>query len=52
MTGDFLENGDEEPKLGEPRHLQKPFRVSDVLSVLRDLFSASEPREVKNFKPQ
>jgi PAS domain S-box-containing protein len=41
MTGDFVETGEGEPRLGEPRRLQKPFRVSDVLAVLRDVFSAS-----------
>ena len=47
MTGDFLENGDGEPKLGEPRRLQKPFRVSDVLTVLRDVFTVSPSQEIQ-----
>jgi CheY-like chemotaxis protein len=47
MTGDFLENGDGESKLGEPRHLQKPFRVSDVLAVLRDVFSTWPSHEIQ-----
>jgi hypothetical protein len=35
-----VETGEGEPRLGEPRRLQKPFRVSDVLTVLRDVFAA------------
>jgi CheY-like chemotaxis protein len=48
MTGDFLENGDGESKLGEPRHLQKPFRVSDVLTVLCDVFTASPAEKIQD----
>ncbi|MFI5059245.1 MAG: PAS domain S-box protein [Candidatus Acidiferrales bacterium] len=48
MTGDFLENGDGEPKLGEPRRLQKPFRVSDVLTVLRDVLTASPAEKIQD----
>ena len=48
MTGDFLENGDGEPKLGEPRRLQKPFRVSDVLTVLRDVFTVSPAEKIQD----
>jgi PAS domain S-box-containing protein len=38
MTGDLVQ---EEPKPGEPRRLQKPFRVSDVLNVLREILAAT-----------
>jgi hypothetical protein len=48
MTGDFVETGDSEPRLGEPRRLQKPFRVSDVLIVLRDVFTASPAERVQD----
>jgi PAS domain S-box-containing protein len=37
MTGDLVES---ESKPGEPRRLQKPFRVSDVLNVLREVLAA------------
>jgi CheY-like chemotaxis protein len=47
MTGDFVESGEGEPSLGEPRRLQKPFRVSDVLTVLRDVFTASPAEKVR-----
>jgi two-component system NtrC family sensor kinase len=48
MTGDFVEIGDGEPKLGEPRRLQKPFRVSDVLTVLRDVLTASPTQQIQD----
>jgi len=48
MTGDFLENGDGDPKPGEPLRLQKPFRISDVLTILRDVFTASPPQEIQD----
>jgi PAS domain S-box-containing protein len=44
MTGDMVEIGECKP--GEPRHLQKPFRVSEVLAVLRDIFSAAPSEKV------
>jgi PAS domain S-box-containing protein len=47
MTGDFVEPGGEEPSPGEPRRLQKPFRVSDVLTALRDVFTASPAEKVR-----
>ena len=40
MTGDFVPPNQGEPKSGGPLRLQKPFRVSDVLAVLRDLLTA------------
>jgi two-component system cell cycle sensor histidine kinase/response regulator CckA len=48
MTGDFVENGDSEPRLGEPRRLQKPFRVSDVLTLLRDVFTVSPAEKIQD----
>jgi hypothetical protein len=38
MTGDLVVD---EPRPGEPRRLQKPFRISDVLSALREVLSAT-----------
>jgi PAS domain S-box-containing protein len=37
MTGDLVES---ESKPGEPRRLQKPFRISDVLNILREVLAA------------
>ena len=48
MTGDFVETGKGEPRLGDPHRLQKPFRVSDVLTVLRDVFAASPAERVQH----
>jgi len=48
MTGDFVETRDSEPRFGEPRRLQKPFRVSDVLTVLRDVFIASPAEKIQD----
>jgi PAS domain S-box-containing protein len=48
MTGDFVESGEGETGLGEPRRLQKPFRVSDVLTVLQDVFTASPAEKVQD----
>ena len=39
MTGDLVEPGAGAP--GEPRRLQKPFRISDVLTALREIFTAT-----------
>ena len=39
MTGELLDSTD--PLLAEARHLQKPFRISDVVAALRDVFSAT-----------
>jgi len=38
MTGDLVAD---EPRPGEPRRLQKPFRISDVLTALREILSAT-----------
>src|SRR5579859_5058158 len=45
MTGDLVEG---EPSPGEPRRLQKPFRVSDVLSVLREVLGAVPTGKLRN----
>jgi hypothetical protein len=47
MTGDLIE-----PDLGlqgssEPRLLQKPFRISDVLTLIRDVYTARRLEKVK-----
>ncbi|HYL82693.1 MAG TPA: PAS domain S-box protein [Candidatus Angelobacter sp.] len=47
MTGDLLESSASAvPGPGEPGFLQKPFRISDVLDLLREVLSAApaEPR--------
>ena len=43
MTGELVEapSGTAEP--GKPRFLQKPFRISDVLGVLQEVFEANPP---------
>jgi PAS domain S-box-containing protein len=48
MSGDFIESSASQAGLGEPRRLQKPFRVSDVLTVLRDVFTASSVERVQD----
>jgi PAS domain S-box-containing protein len=44
MTGDMVETSESKP--GEPRRLQKPFRISEVLAVLREIFSAAPSEKV------
>ena len=44
MTGDLLESAQGIPGRGEPGYLQKPFRISEVLTVLREAL-ASDPAE-------
>jgi PAS domain S-box-containing protein len=39
MTGDLVDSAS--AASADPRQLQKPFRVSDVLMILRDIFAAS-----------
>src|SRR5277367_430126 len=39
MTGELIETPDGPPSSGEPRHLQKPFRISDVVALLQEIFS-------------
>jgi len=41
MSGDLIEALDSPPHLGHPRHLQKPFRISDVVTLLQEVFRAS-----------
>jgi len=38
MSGDFLDPADSPANSGQPLHLQKPFRVSDVLALLQEVF--------------
>jgi two-component system NtrC family sensor kinase len=45
MTGDLVES---ESKPGEPRRLQKPFRVSDVLNVLREVLAATPAGKLRS----
>jgi two-component system NtrC family sensor kinase len=40
MTGDLVENSGDNANGGTSLFLQKPFRVSDVLAILRDVMSA------------
>jgi PAS domain S-box-containing protein len=41
MTGDLIENAEGAVSRGEPLFLQKPFRISEVLSTLRDVLETS-----------
>jgi len=43
MTGDLTDTGPESPAHGEPSFLQKPFRISEVLSLFREVL-AIEPQ--------
>ena len=47
MTGDLVEHGDGPPRPGEPRTLQKPFRLVDVLATIEDVLS---PLNVQNIQ--
>jgi PAS domain S-box-containing protein len=46
MTGDMVETGDSNP--GDSRRLQKPFRVSEVVAVLREVFSSTPAERVQS----
>jgi two-component system NtrC family sensor kinase len=46
MTGDLIENSAGSTNGGLPLILQKPFRISDVLAILRDVLSAA-PAETR-----
>ena len=46
MTGDLIDPNTSKP--GEPKRLQKPFRVSDVLAVLREICSPAPADKVQN----
>jgi two-component system NtrC family sensor kinase len=43
MTGDLTDTGPESPARGEPLFLQKPFRISEVLGLFREVLSV-EPQ--------
>ncbi|MGB9464451.1 MAG: PAS domain S-box protein [Candidatus Acidiferrum sp.] len=43
MTGELIETSDAPRSSGEPRLLQKPFRISDVVATLQEIFAASPP---------
>ncbi|MGB7280968.1 MAG: PAS domain S-box protein [Candidatus Acidiferrum sp.] len=44
MTGDLIESSEAPVSSDAPRHLQKPFRVSDVLATLLDVFASAPPQ--------
>ena len=46
MSGELLEPSD--PAAGEPRRLQKPFRISDVAAMLREILNPTKAEKVKN----
>ena len=46
MSGDLVENGEGTAGRDEAFYLQKPFRISDVLALLREVFAAS-PAEIR-----
>ena len=46
MTGDLIDPNTSKP--GEPKRLQKPFRVSDVLAVLREICSPAPADKVQS----
>lgn len=45
MTGDFVDG--RKPKPGEPRRLQKPFRISEVLAIVREIIEGVSPAATK-----
>jgi PAS domain S-box-containing protein len=49
MTGDLLERAREMAGHGEPLWLQKPFRISDVLALLKDVVS-DVPEETRRIR--
>jgi PAS domain S-box-containing protein len=48
MTGDLVEHADSAPKPGEPRTLQKPFRIADVLTTIEDLLASMNVENVQD----
>jgi PAS domain S-box-containing protein len=40
MTGELIETPETPGSFDEPRHLQKPFRISEVIALLQELFRA------------
>lgn len=43
MTGDLTDPGPEAPARGEPFFLQKPFRISEVLALFREVLAPAVP---------
>jgi two-component system NtrC family sensor kinase len=41
MTGELIETSETPGSPAEPRHLQKPFRISDVIAMLQEVFAAA-----------
>ena len=41
MSGDLIESPDSAQNSVHPRHLQKPFRISDVVTLLQEVFAAA-----------
>jgi PAS domain S-box-containing protein len=41
MTGELIETSETLGSPAEPRHLQKPFRISDVIAMLQEVFAAA-----------
>lgn len=51
MTGDLTDPGAEAPARGEPFFLQKPFRISEVLALFREVLTPAEPQpQVRRLK--
>jgi PAS domain S-box-containing protein len=48
MTGDLAKNAQTSSTPGEPLCLQKPFRISDVLAILRDVLSPAPAQTREN----
>ncbi|HKW35956.1 MAG TPA: PAS domain S-box protein [Candidatus Acidoferrum sp.] len=44
MTGDLTDAAPETPARGEPSFLQKPFRISEVLALFREVLAPVEPQ--------
>jgi CheY-like chemotaxis protein len=40
MTGALIESSEALPGAREARHLQKPFRISEVVAILQEIFAA------------
>jgi PAS domain S-box-containing protein len=43
ISGELIESRGVPAQPGEPHHLQKPFRISDVLALFLEIFSADKP---------
>jgi PAS domain S-box-containing protein len=48
MTGNLLEKTEGPTAPDEPRRLQKPFRISDVLAVLQEIFAEAQVEKTPN----